>query len=411
MELPAENTMGETEIESFELNAYNLVTTGCSLPSSIDIDLIDVYDQKFSLEGSTLLVQFVINGTTYLEDDPKKNEFEDKVVECFETKYDQFTSNISAVKNHVGNSEAPETNSSKFPTLIAIIGGCSFVAIVALLSTYFVSKRKINGNRVKIIVPKRKTRNDRNLVEVKDDMLDGDGHVINSGANIHNDKTDDLAKYNSDDSSLTISYGDSKLLNELARRPMHIDLKARPDEFNRLNASSKVELGISQGKVQDKGMNNSSINDNTKNDPKHDISKQAARKYDSDTIFDESILGSSGQNEIDSNNMGSYGDTDRQRQINMQVLSPLARKYDVEPSFDEGAKKPSGQNKFGQNNMKTRPESVTGRTMIGTDYHDEYRNDVNRNNLRSYADSITAYSMADTEDHFASNKVVSFTSQ
>ena len=159
MEFASQNILGTNEIESFESNAYNFVTNICTLPSNImEIDSVNFSNQKFSLEGSTLLVKFTIDGTTQLEVNPAKSEFEDKVVRCFEDEYTTFSRNIlSAMSASSQDEEISETNQTPFPALITIVCACSFVAIVALLSTYFLTKRK-SDKQVRISVSGRKSK-------------------------------------------------------------------------------------------------------------------------------------------------------------------------------------------------------------------------------------------------------------
>jgi hypothetical protein len=369
---------------------------------------------------------------------------------------------INAAANSMENNETDKGKPTKFPTLIAISGGCSFVAIVALLSTYFVSKRKKNALKNKWTG--RKAGDDYEQDEVLNCSLADD------------------------DSSIAISYGNGSLLSDLEMRSMNIDINACPDDVSYLNTSSVVGLGIRQDKGQGtsklqaqkhrqhygQDMEHPSIESNTKSYPQHEVRKQAlspgARKFDFGTSFavgpersekyelrgpycesvkasdvaaskindvnesrgsnlderptnidfkicppDVSPLNASLKIESgisqgkDNSYTGDNSNNDTKRTITMQVLSPLARKYDVDTSFDEGTEKPSDQNKFEQTNMTTYQESVAASAGASTDYHGEHRKDSNRNNLRPYADSITTFSMADSVrvDRVASSNQVS----
>ncbi len=343
LELPSQNILGTNEIESFELNAYNLVTNICTLPSNImDIDSVNFSHQKFSLEGSTLLVKFTIDGTTQLEVNPAKSEFEDKVVRCFEDEYTTFSHNIlSAMSESSQDEELSETNQTPFPALITIVCACSFVAIVALLSTYFLTKRK-SDKQVRISVSGKKSKRETSQEAVE--------HI---DSNEIKGNTENIPNNLSSDSFLSISYGDGKLLGNNARRPT-----------NHLNIESiMIQEKTEKERVYSKSQNHMA--------------------------------------QIDRNNILQRDDYGHHK-IKMQVLSPLAKKYDVDTSFDNNIGKSSvHESKSYQNNRESYQESngqkETYENLGGSLPEGMY------GNLKAHADSLTTLS----EDNFVSHKKVS----
>ena len=303
--------MDKEEQKFFELHSYDLVTKTCSLPSKvIDIKSVTVDKQRLSLKGSTLVVQFSLNGTTKQKQKPQKSAFEDKVVTCFENKYDQFTGKFNSVTAFFGDRNSVEAPiPSTFPTLIVIISGCSFVAILALLSVYFISKRPANTNRqtVRVVRNRQQMEMSRDLVELEDDTLDGHGIAteMKSSHPPHEGGTPQRMFTLDNVSSGATSHSDSKVLNDLEMQKIQIDINPTVNDVGYSDSNGQKH----SGKLTVSGIiNNSPTNVNANKFPKGEVK-------------------------------------------GMQVLSPLARQYDVGSPFDGDT---------GGNNNTKDLNSVTG---------------------------------------------------
>ena len=287
---------------------------------------------------------------------------------------------LNAAANSAGKNEVTKRKPTKFPLMIVIIGGCSFVAILALLSTHFVSRRKRNRNLVKIRVTRRKARIDGDLLEVEDGTLDG--HENNTDTNLHHGKNHDVAKYCfvDDDSSAAISYGDSKLLET---QSMNIDLNSCPEDVSYLNTSSVMELG---GVARRKTRIESTVNTDTSlhHRKNYDVAKCSFADDDSSAAIsygDSKLLSDL---EMRSMNIDLNSCPDDVSYLNTSSVMGL--------SISQG----KGQNKHLFLKRKA--------TMRIPSFFDEENDDLNNFNMKTLspnADSIATYPTAGTD---ANNK-------
>ena len=152
MELPSVKLMNEADINHFEIEALKTLNDDCELSSKDDdefvvLDSVKVTHQKFSIGGSKLVVTFSLDGTVPKHRKIRKSEtdeYQEKVVTCFETRYQYFTQNINAATGFFGGVKEPNvTKQSKgFPAMtVGIIGGCSFLALAAFLGVHMAMRK------------------------------------------------------------------------------------------------------------------------------------------------------------------------------------------------------------------------------------------------------------------------------
>ncbi len=148
------------------------------------------------------------------------------------------SNNLNAAANSVENDDTSRKKSKTFPTVVVIVGGCSFLAIVVLFSIYFVSKRRRNVMN-------------RNWEDYEQD------EVVNCS----------LAD---DDSSIAMSYENKRnLFSEVDLNSIDIEINSCLDDVSCLNPSSLVGLNMNQDKNQ--GIDKTQMDIQTGMEPRGDI--------------------------------------------------------------------------------------------------------------------------------------------
>lgn len=143
---------------------------------------------------------------------------------------------FAAASNLSDENKNGDEKGNQFPTLIAIIGGFSFITIAAIFSTYFITKRSNNGNIALYESPNRQETNG------KLELIDGALHdkCVNKKTSSRSLLPRDKHPRYDDDSS-PVSYSDIKLLDDLETQSLHIDAKACNGDINCLHSTPKLD--------------------------------------------------------------------------------------------------------------------------------------------------------------------------
>ena len=229
MEIVSDKLMNKNDIQHFEIEAFNLVTSSCqSLNYNMDIMSVTFNDQTFSLAGGILIISFTIEGKSTNIGDSDNDEPEQNIVKCFETNYNNLQNNVNTATGFFDGIDIEKVEGTKFPTMIvSIIGGCCFFVLAAIFLVDRNLRRKRRTSK------KDKTcRNDKNTSNKNE--KEQPKRMLMRKVDAHDDLERNISIYDPDSSYKMIGCAKPSSRLEVDTHSRHMPISESPRDLQEI---------------------------------------------------------------------------------------------------------------------------------------------------------------------------------